>query len=334
MKLIKKIKLLLVLLCTASSVSAQDMHFTQFYASSLYLNPAFSGADVCSRITLTYRNQWPGVSKTYRTYLFSADHYFNDKNIGAGILFANDVAGSGNLKTTVINVPIAYEAKLTKKLYIRFGAQPGMIIRSIDFNKLIFGDQIARGGDVASVETPTLTKAFFDAGAGVLFYTKKYWGGFSAYHLNTPNQSILIDSEGNLPIKFSFHGGAKFVLNSEEVDVEKRKYISPAFNFRHQNKFDQLDVGLYWSKSVMNFGLWYRGIPLIKSYSPGYANNDAIAIIVGVKNDRFNFGYSYDITISRLVNVSRGAHEITISYQLCKLKKKKKVRMLTPCPKF
>lgn len=333
MKLITKIKLLFIILCT-TSVSAQDMQFTQFYASSLYLNPAFSGADVCSRITLTYRNQWPGVSKTYRSYLFSADHYFNDKNVGAGILFASDVAGSGNLKTTIINVPIAYEAKLTKKLYIRFGAQPGMIIRSIDFNKLMFGDQIARGGDVASLETPTLTKAFFDAGAGVLLYSKKYWGGFSAYHLNRPNQSILVESEGKLPIKYSVHGGAKFVLNPEEVDVAKRKYVSPALNYRHQNKFDQLDIGLYWSKSVMNFGLWYRGIPLVKSYAPGYSNNDAIAVIIGVKNDRFNFGYSYDMTISRLIALSRGAHEITISYQLCKVKKKKKVRMLTPCPKF
>lgn len=334
MKPILKIKLLLIAALCGNGVYAQDMHFTQFYSSSLYLNPAFSGADVCSRITLTYRNQWPGVSKTYRTYLFSADHYFNEKNIGAGILFGSDVAGSGNLKTTVINVPVAYEAKLTKKLYVRFGAQPGMIIRSIDFNKLMFGDQIARGGDVSSVETPTITRTFFDAGAGILFYSKKYWGGFSAYHLNRPNQSIIVDGEGKLPMKFSFHGGAKFVLNSEEVDVDKRKYVSPAFNYRHENNFDQLDVGLYWSKSVMNFGVWYRGIPFIKSYAPGYANNDAIAVIVGVKSERFNFGYSYDLTISRLISASRGAHEITISYQLCKVKKKKKVRMLTPCPKF
>ena len=333
MKTVRKIVLALFVFY-AVCASAQDMQFTQFYASSLYLNPAFSGANVCSRVLLTYRNQWPGVSKTYRSYVFSADHYFNEQNIGAGLFIANDVAGTGNLKTTIINVPIAYEAKLTKKLYVRFGAQAGMIIKSIDFNNLIFGDQIARGGDVPTIETPTQTKTFFDAGAGVLFYSKKYWGGFSAHHINRPNQSILIESDGLLPVKIGIHGGAKYLVNSEEKEDNQQIFVSPALNYRHQNKFDQLDVGFYWSRSILNLGLWYRGIPLFKSYGPGYANNDAIAFIFGIKNERFNFGYSYDVTISHLSGLTHGAHEVTVSYQLCKIKKKKKVRMLTPCPKF
>jgi type IX secretion system PorP/SprF family membrane protein len=335
MKLFTRIKLLFIILY-ATGASAQDMHFTQFYSSPLYLNPAFAGADVCSRVSLTYRNQWPGIKKTYTSYLASVDHYFNQKNIGAGILFASDVAGTGNLKTTIVNAQIAYEARLTKKVYLRLGAQPGVQIRSINFNNLIFGDQIARGGEVASLEEPTLTRAFFDIGAGALVYTRRYWAGFSAYHLNRPNQSMREDPDGLLPIKISIHGGGKFQVKSkeDEKDEAKKKYVSPAFNYRHQNKFDQLDLGFYYSQSVLNLGLWYRGIPLFKAYSPGYKNNDAVAIIVGLKTDRFNFGYSYDITISKLARLSYGAHEVAVSYQLCKLKKKKKYRMLTPCPKF
>ncbi len=334
MKIITKIKLLLLLLFTSTSITAQDMHFTQFYSSPLYLNPAFAGANVCSRVSFTYRNQWPGISKTYRSYLFSVDHYFTDKNIGLGILFASDVAGTGNLKTTLINPEIAYEAKLSKRLFIRFGAQPGITIHSIDFNNLLFGDQIARGGAVPTVETPTLTRTFFDAGAGVILYTRKYWAGFSAYHLNRPNQSLFESSDARLPMKFGFHGGAKYLVNTEEKEEPKRRYVSPAINYRHQNKFDQLDMGFYLSQNVLTIGFWYRGIPLIKSYAPGYANNDALSIIIGVRNERFNFGYSYDLTISRLASLSQGAHEITISYQLCKPKKKKKTRLLLPCPKF
>lgn len=334
MKIIIKLKLLLLVLFAATGISAQDMHFTQFYSSPLYLNPAFAGANVCSRVSFTYRNQWPGISKTYRSYLFSVDHYLTSKNIGVGILFASDVAGTGNLKTTLINPEIAYEAKLSKRLFARFGVQPGITMQSINFNNLLFGDQIARGGSVPTVETPTLTRTFFDAAAGVILYTRKYWGGFSAYHLNRPNQSLREESEGPLPIKYSFHGGAKYLVNTEEKEESKRRYASPAINYRHQNKFDQLDMGLYLTQNVLTIGLWYRGIPFIKSYAPGYANNDAISIIIGVRNDRFNCGYSYDVTISRLASLSRGAHEITISYQLCKVQKKKKNRLLLPCPKF
>ncbi|MFL5763605.1 MAG: type IX secretion system membrane protein PorP/SprF [Bacteroidia bacterium] len=333
MKALKKIMFCAAILL-APGANAQDMHFTQFYSTPLFLNPAFSGADVCSRVSLTYRNQWPGIQRTYRSYLFSIDHYLMEKNLGIGLVFGEDVAGSGNLKTTIVYLPIAYEGKLTKKLYVRMGIQAGVESRSIDYEKLLFGDQIARGGGVPTVETPILRKTFFDTGTGILFYTRKAWGGFSAYHLNKPNQSLMEAEDGVVPIKISFHGGYKYLTNEEEKDEASRRYISPAFNYRHQNKFDQLDLGFYYSQSALNLGIWYRGIPVFKSYAPGYSNNDALAIIIGVRNERFNFGYSYDVTISRLTAVTKGAHEITVSYQLCKLKKKKKVRMLTPCPKF
>src|ERR1700747_2565598 len=94
-------------------VKGQDMHFTQFYASPLYLNPAFAGANVCGRVSLAYRNQWPGISKTYKSFLASADQSVQKYNIGVGLLFGNDIAGSGNLSTTVINPLISYGLKIT-----------------------------------------------------------------------------------------------------------------------------------------------------------------------------------------------------------------------------
>lgn len=333
----KRFLYIILFVCFATPIarlSAQDMHFTQFFSSQLYLNPAFTGADVCSRVTGTYRNQWPGVSKAYRSYLFSFDHYLQSQNLGVGLLFGSDVAGSGDLKTTIINPSIAYELVLTKKIIMRVGFQPGLGIRSINYDKLVFGDQIARGGNVATIEDPSITKAYFDINSGVLLYTQKYWIGASFFHLNKPNQSMLPDGESFLPVKYSAHGGYKYSINEEEKDEFKIKSASFVFNYRGQRKFDQLDVGIYYTQYVFNVGLWYRGIPLFKAYKDGYSNNDAVAFIVGVKADRFNIGYSYDITISMLTNATMGAHEVCVAYQFCKLKKKKKKRLLVPCPKF
>ncbi len=317
-------------------VKGQDMHFTQFYASPLYLNPAFAGANVCSRISLTYRNQWPGISKAYKSFLCSADHSVQKYNIGVGLLFGNDVAGTGELTTTIINDMISYGIKINKKISMRGGFQPGIGIRSVNFNKLLFGDQIARGGNVPTIEAPTQTKVYVDIGAGGLLFTEKLWIGTSFYHLTRPNTS-LIDGEAILPVKYSIHGGGKFPLNKGENDPFKKMFISPAFNYRGQKKFGQLDIGLYYTQYIFNVGLWYRGIPIIKTYKyqPGYSNNDALAIIVGVQADRLNIGYSYDITISKLSSLTNGANEVTLSYQLCKLQKKsKKYGVLIPCPKF
>ncbi|MCW3105376.1 MAG: hypothetical protein JWO09_3816 [Bacteroidetes bacterium] len=335
MKTIYKL-LVFILILNSKLLSGQDMHFTQFYSSSLYLNPAFTGADVCSRFSATYRNQWPGVSKAYKSYLASFDHYLTTYNLGIGLLVGNDVAGTGELRTTVINPLVAYEAVLTKKLTMRLGVQPGLGVRSINFNNLVFGDQLARGGSsVATMETPTQTKAYFDIGAGVLAYTRKFWGGLSFYHLNKPNESLLGENaESTLPIKYSLHSGYKYTLNPDEKEVTAQRSVSFAMNYRGQMEFDQLDVGFYYTQYVFNLGLWYRGIPGLKAYKPGYSNNDAISMVVGVRTDRMNVGYSYDVTISKLTNKTQGAHEISVSYQMCKLNKKKKKRLLVPCPKF
>jgi len=316
-------------------VKAQDMHFTQFYSAPLFLNPAFTGANGCTRFSAIYRNQWPGISKTYRSFLCAADHYLQDQNLGVGLLFGTDIAGTGELKTTIINPSIAYQARVNRKLALRFGVTPGLTIKSINFNNLLFGDQLARGGNVATIETPTQTKIFFDIGAGVLAYNKKYWAGVSAFHLNRPNESLMGAQDVKLPIKYSVHGGAKFLMDEvDEKEGLQKKSITTAFNYRGQKEFDQLDIGFYYSQNAFNVGFWYRGIPGLKAYKPGYSNNDEIAVIIGFQTLKFNIGYSYDITISKLYKISNGAHELTITYQICKPPKKKKFGLLLPCPKF
>ncbi|HEY1039902.1 MAG TPA: type IX secretion system membrane protein PorP/SprF [Bacteroidia bacterium] len=329
-RILRNIAFIFVFCSTVTN--AQDMHFTQFYASPLYLNPAFAGSNACARVNLTYRNQWPGIKKAYTSYLASADHYLQRYNLGVGLLLGSDVAGTGNLRTTIINPQIAYEAKLNRDFGMRFGLQPGVGIRSVDFNSLVFGDQVAKGGGASSVEIPKATTTYFDIGGGVLAYSSGYWCGVSIYHLNRPNQSLLGNEDVLMPIKYTVHGGHKFELNEEEKDPFARKSVTAAFHYRGQKEFDQFDIGFYYMQSVITIGMWYRGLPL-KHYKPGYANNDALAFIIGAKTDRFNVGYSYDVTISKLAGASHGAHELNISYQFCVPKKKKK-RIEVACPKF
>ncbi len=333
-----RIVIFILLFPFTTYVKSQDMHFTQFYSAPMYLNPAYTGANVCSRLSSTYRNQWPGVSKAYTSYLFSADHYLSKYHLGIGLLFGNDVAGTGELKTTTINPMIAYEARLGKKWTTRLGLSPGIGIKSINYGKLLFGDQIARGGNVASVETPAISKTYIDLSTGAMLYNSKYWVGVSFFHLNRPNESLFGAGSdvSNIPVKYTVHGGTKFIINNRySNDNYQKKSITAAFNYRGEKKFKQLDIGFYYTQYIFNIGLWYRGIPFLKSDKTNTINNDAIAVIVGIQADRFNVGYSYDFTISRLNNVSNGAHEIALSYQLCKTSaNKKKHRMPIPCPKF
>ena len=330
---------LAILLLVSGKTEAQDVHFTQFYSSPLYLNPAFTGAGVCSRISTTYRNQWPGVPNGYRSSLVSYDHHFHKQNLGAGLMIENDVAGTGGLRRTVINPLVAYEVRISRSTTIRAGFKPSFGMVSVNFEDLLFGDQIARGGptgNIATIENPTVNVSYVDFGAGGLIYSRKAWFGFSANHFIQPFEGLSTsDDESFLPAYMNIHGGYKHELNPNARKAVDEASIFGSFNYRTQREFDQVDLGFYYAKSVFTIGFWYRGLPGVKAYKPGYGNSDAVAVILGLKTHRFHIGYSYDYTISKLTNASFGSHEISLSQQLCNPKKRRrKPKSWTPCPSF
>ena len=344
----QRLRITLCLLLITGVCLAQDIQFTQFYAAPLYLNPAFAGANVCSRLCTSYRNQWPGINKTFVSYAASYDHSIPSLSSGIGFLFTNDKAGSGNLKTTSFSALYSYEALLSRTWSARVGVQAGGVLRDVDFYKLVFGDQIARGNSASSVEIAPSSRIFyFDVSTGILLYSYKYWFGFSAHHLTQPNQS-LIGGESILPVDYSVHSGINLPVGSDSESSGKKikkmrsskNLVSPAINYRHQGKFDQVDLGVYYTHSPMVLGLWYRGIPIMRSYSTNNINHDAFAITAGFEIESFKFGYSYDMTLSRLASATGGAHEITMAYQFCdyaamkRQTKKKKWPLIIPCAKF
>ena len=74
-KRIVSILCLIVFVAIGYKAKAQDPAFSQFFANPLYLNPAMAGTDICPRLSLNHRNQWPGIGKTYVTYSASYDQF-------------------------------------------------------------------------------------------------------------------------------------------------------------------------------------------------------------------------------------------------------------------
>ncbi len=254
-----------------SSCFGQDIQLTQCYANPTYLNPAYAGMNACSRFSLIHRNQWVGVSTAYKTYMASYDHMFVNKNLGLGVICSSDNSGSGALKSNYISTSIAYEASITRSSIFRFAIQPGFGTKTVDFSKLYFGDQIIRGGNVSTLETSTAKRNYFDLSTGALFAGKNFWAGVSISHFTGPNVSLHGSTYDYLPTKYTLHAGKKFVLNKFERTASKQKSLTPTVIYKSQKEFDQMDIGLYYNKSFFSLGLWYRGLPVVKRYKPGYA---------------------------------------------------------------
>jgi hypothetical protein len=104
--------------------------------------------------------------------------------------------------------------------------------------------------------------------------------------------------------------------------------VTGAFYYRQQGSYHQADIGLYWFREPISFGVWYRGIPFSKTYK----KYDALAFMAGYKLEQISFAYSYDFTISRLGIGSGGSHEISLIYEF-KVNTRKRWKPI-PCPTF
>ena len=344
----KKYCLFLVfILLLGERVTAQDPQFSQFYAAPLYLNPAFAGSSQQGRVGLNYRNQWPGIDANFTTVSAFADFYLEDYNSGIGAILTRDYANVLGLQSIGLGFQYAYQLQLSKQWSFRPGVQVSVNTRSINYNKLIFGDQINSDGSISPSTMEALkgsqTTVFPDLGFGGLLFSENAWLGVAAFHLLTPNQSLTGGSD-KLPMKFSAHLGYKFFFRSgtQGMGFETRpreRSIAPAIQYRHQGQFDQMDVGMYLTYEPLTIGAWYRGVPF-KNVN-GTVNNESLVFSIGIHKKSSNklkdllaIGYSYDYTISKLGPGSGGAHEFSIVYSwpIRNPRKPAKDKLIIPCP--
>jgi type IX secretion system PorP/SprF family membrane protein len=311
-----------------SVVSAQDPQFSQFYANPLYTNPAFAGSEICPRIVLNYRNQWPKLPGGFTTYSVSADQYVDFLKGGLGVQVYQDNAANGTIKTFSASLSYAYTLNINRDLSLKFGGQGAYWQKSLQWDNLTFNDMIdARYGFVYKT-----SEAFGDEkvnapdfSAGLLLYSRDWFIGGAVHHLTQPNESFF-GGDSKLYRRYTFQAGATFALDKRHPEEGS---IAPNFIYMQQGESSQFNMGLYGRMSVFTVGLWYR---LNNSTLPTN-NSDAIIVLIGLQTDDFKFGYSYDITVSNLGGSTGGAHELSLGFNLKCHTKKAKIRALQ-CPSW
>ena len=323
----------LIIACISLNGFGQDPEFTQFYANPIYLNPAMAGTHGCGRLNLNYRNQWANISGAFVTNSVSYDQFVNVLQGGVAIMVTNDMAGKNTLNWTTVNFAYSYNLQVTRKFTMLFGAQASWNQKFLDWSKLTFGDQIdpRRGFIYQTGDLPRGTfwndggnwgtKGFFDVSAGIVGYSENFYFGFAAKHLNTPEESLILNPDGQsrLPMRFTGHMGAniEFGKGSQYANVTS---ISPNIIYTYQDGFMQLNLGTYIKYGAFTAGAWWRP-------------RDAFILSVGIDAGTFRFGYSYDITISPLTNASGGSHELSLGFNFDCKQAPKRFRTIS-CPSF
>ncbi len=344
MKFVKLLTFCLVLLGSTLSVSthlsAQDIHFSQFYMAPMDLNPALTGLMNCNvRISGNYRNQWASVirNNAYNTYNIAYDQklavgrydYF-----GFGATFWGDQAGSLNFGQFQGKLSFAYSKRMggyrARSHYLVFGADAAFGQRRLDLSDIMTGSQhngegqgipVGMGGDPQENFLDRNSFLFADVSAGLLWFSnfnkeENVYFGIAYHHLNRANVTFYDGTTESLYSKLTFHGGGEFMLNS-------RLGLVPGLLMRMQGPSMEVIPGTSFKfvlgskrdPSFFQAGLWAR----IANKEPSGILGDALILQTRFDYQQFTFGFSYDLNISKLRPASNmnGAFEFAAQYKIC-----------------
>lgn len=332
----KKLLASFVLALSATSLMAQDPHFSQFFASPLTLNPAFTGKfDGSWRLAANHRDQWPSIPKAYVTTSASLDFGILKNKIpqgdvfGIGISGLSDQSADAALKLNYGSISLSYHKALDEDGYNTIGAgfQTTYSSAILDRNKLTFEDQLTQNGftnPTQEVFSNGTSQNYFDINAGVLYSgssngSNNYYLGFSIYHINKPNLSF-IDKSWTLASRMTVHGGGSFPIGNNLS-------LFTSAIYQMQNKASELVLG--GALSVLANG--DESNPTSVYIGSWMRVNDAVIPYVGIEFNGLRVGASYDINTSGLkaATASRGGSEFSLIY----IRRPVEVKGI-PCPRF
>jgi type IX secretion system PorP/SprF family membrane protein len=309
------------------SLAQQKPHYTQYILNNYILNPALTGIENYTDVKMSARDQWIGLKGAPQTFYLSLhgplgkkdykstvtsfdmpgenprgssywDNYTaSEPHHGIGFFMIGDKTGLYNRFTA--DVSYAYHLGLSPKTNIAAGFSGGISKLSYDRTKAtpVDPNDPAIGGSALDIY-----KFVPDLNAGIWIYSANYFVGVAAQQIASPKVSFNGATDGFklLPHIFATTG-YRFLLN-EDINAIPSIMIKYVAGSPVSPQFD-LNVKLQYQDKM-----WVGA---------SYRIEDGYAAMVGLNvASKFNVGYSYDLTTTKLNTVSRGTHEIVLGFLL------------------
>lgn len=315
-----KIILFIALIFFAIQSKAQDPVFTQFSLMPETINPGFTGFQFNWRAGLLHRRQWPNGNRVIDT-----DYGFFNKMVGEhaglGMTILSNREAFTNYNYTQINGVYSYKVEIDYEWSFRPGLEVGYGLKSYNFQNLLLEDQI--NSNTGAITGNTIDQGilnhnrninFMDISAGFIIDNYDGWFGATLKHLNRPNISFIDGKNVPLDLFLTVHGGYAFDINNyPSMFLPKDSELLITANYMRQSQFSRLDFGAALKANSLIIGATAATNPEPRSKSSHIITS--INPFVSIHLDNFNFGYSYDISTSRIGN-TQGIHELTLTWQL------------------
>jgi type IX secretion system PorP/SprF family membrane protein len=286
--------------------------YSQYVLNEFLINPSIAGIDGMTTVNLTGRKQWLGFSNTPETYSASVSTRIlkspltirdgkikkgSEGRVGLGGALISD--RNGAINRTSIQITYAYHIFI-RNSQLSFGLSGVATQFRID-EKL--AELKNPNGDPL---TGILGKSAYmpDANAGICLSTMKTRLGFSI--------SQIFQS----PIKFG-----EVYINPKELK-HIRQYT--LYGFYINNLKDKPDWQIEPSLLIrgnenLQFSADISGrLIYMREYWTGLSirTSGELILMLGLKMNRFFFGYSFDYGFNEMSRLSYGSHEVVIALKL------------------
>ena len=313
--------LLLAFFFQQSASAQQDPMFTKYMFNSLTVNPGYAGSKEYISIAALYRNQWWGIDGSPVTQSLTAHAPVNDK-VGVGLSLVNDKLGATG--STVANLSYAYRIPFGKGK-VSIGLQAGLMNYRTDFSVLKYRDPQSNDPSFDDSDVNLFMPNF---GAGVYYYTDKFYVGFSVPHLINSDLRRDVDLVTNkwaqLYRHYYFTGGMAIPVKGDAI------IFKPSILIKNVGLFEEFSsrssslkgVGAPTEFDIDGSFLFYNafwiGASFRSSFEAIFGKTSSVdsANIWGSYNLRngFRIGASYDYTLTKLQRFASGSFEVMLGY--------------------
>ena len=327
-------KLLILFFAFVSTLSAQDIHYSQFFFAPANYNPAHIGDfDGDYRFIGNERRQWASVTIPYQTFAGSADahDFLKVKGLGALFSFQTDNAGDSHFTTNIFNLGGSYQLVVDSSNTFVFGIQAGMSNKQFNTKDLKYDNQyngFYYDPSISSIETyDKLSTNYFNLNAGfkwkfIVNEKANLFAGASVYNITQPKESFLQNVNVQLDRRYNFELGA-------EYRVAPRWSVLPKVLMSFQGKYSEYLIG-----SMLKYDFISEPFNEWKLLAGAWGRtSDAGNLFAGLMYNNWTFGASYDINLSNLQPASqyKGGLELSVIYIWKKLPARPKFKI---CPKY
>lgn len=349
----RKIGIVIASILWLGGVNAQDLHFSQTAQTPLLINPAAAGVfDGWERVIVNHRNQWLGAGTQFMTTNISADAnlgkaQMNDRAyLGVGLMFFNDIGGDSNFGSQTGSLTLSGILPMGGSGHtLSAGVQGGFGMRKADYSRLSFYNQFDGSGFDENINSGEANSGasftYIDASAGLYYMYDggqntfarnndfKFQFGLSGYHLNAPELKYSNGVIGEkLHRKFVAHAGiiSDLVGSKWAIDASVLQFMQTGFyDMQSSAQSTPKSFGGGHFETILGMMMRYRfedgtkitGMAHDAFFGFGVYTRLKDAIIPSVMVDwrGFQFGISYDVTLSDLrAGYKGGSLEFSLSY--------------------